>query len=323
MKLIDIIKKQKSFSLNTFGPGERSSGLVDHIRKELLEIEADPLDLTEWMDVVILALDGAWRAGHSPEDIVAGLIAKQAKNENRQWPDWKTAAPGKAIEHIKDTNANDDTDASELGKQVGGDHYKKMGIYQPWIVLSKWLTDEELKGGMKSVVIPYLAREADKGGREDLKKAHHTLGIYLELTEPKKVDEPKDLGQTISNLTSRTELALPPERKKAKRQLNWTLKRNGLNLDDMSESDEPKKRSFKVRNDRERVLLKNLINFPCEFYERISKDNHQIFIWLTNLQFQRINRAFKAQRNQFRKQANDALDALLDSFISAAGTTGK
>ena len=135
----------------------------------------------------------------------------------------------------------------------------------------------------------------------------------------------KDLGQTISNLTSRTELALPPERKKAKRQLNWTLKRNGLNLDDLSESDGPKKRAFKVRNSREHLILQSLVNFPCKW----SKDDKSgvgkyiVYAWLTNLQYQRINRAFKAQRNQFRQQANDALDALLDSFISSAGTVGK
>jgi hypothetical protein len=29
------------------------------------------------------------------------LKAKQTKNENREWPDWRTAAPGKAIEHIR------------------------------------------------------------------------------------------------------------------------------------------------------------------------------------------------------------------------------
>ena len=73
---------------------------------------------------------------------------------------------------------------SELDKQVGGNHYKKLGMYQPWQVLSKWLSPEELKGAMKKEVFAYLQREADKGGREDIRKAHHTLGIYLELTEP-------------------------------------------------------------------------------------------------------------------------------------------
>lgn len=41
------------------------------------------------------------RAGYTPEQIVAALVAKQEKNESRQWPDWRTAEPGKAIEHLR------------------------------------------------------------------------------------------------------------------------------------------------------------------------------------------------------------------------------
>jgi hypothetical protein len=91
--------RMREFSAKTFGLGERSAGVIDHIRKELVEIEAHPTDLEEWIDVVILALDGAWRAGHTPDQIVAALVEKQDKNEKRKWPDWRLAAPGKAIEH--------------------------------------------------------------------------------------------------------------------------------------------------------------------------------------------------------------------------------
>jgi hypothetical protein len=51
--------------------------------------------------VVILALDGAWRSGASPDQIIAALVAKQAKNESRTWPDWRSAAPDQAIEHVR------------------------------------------------------------------------------------------------------------------------------------------------------------------------------------------------------------------------------
>lgn len=95
------LQRQREWSERTFGPGPRAAGVVDHIRKELREIEADPTDITEWVDVVILALDGAWRAGASPEQIVATIVAKQTKNEGRVWPDWRTADPNKAIEHVK------------------------------------------------------------------------------------------------------------------------------------------------------------------------------------------------------------------------------
>lgn len=47
------------FSFNTFGPGARTNGVIDHITKELVEVQADD---KEWVDVAILALDGAWRS---------------------------------------------------------------------------------------------------------------------------------------------------------------------------------------------------------------------------------------------------------------------
>lgn len=100
--LVAHLHRQRDFSLRTFGPGERTAGVLDHIRKELAEIEAAPQDLTEWVDVVLLALDGAWRSGHTPEEIVQAIADKQARNESRQWPDWRTAEPGKAIEHVRE-----------------------------------------------------------------------------------------------------------------------------------------------------------------------------------------------------------------------------
>lgn len=79
------LERAGAFSLKTFGPGnatERYAGLRDHIEKELEELSAKPYDLGEWIDIVILALDGAWRTGASSEAIVAALAAKQSKNES-------------------------------------------------------------------------------------------------------------------------------------------------------------------------------------------------------------------------------------------------
>lgn len=91
--------RQRRFSEKVFGPGARTKGVIDHIRKELTEIEKDPADVEEWVDVILLALDGAWRAGWTPEAIASAISAKQTKNEGRTWPDWRTAPPDKAIEH--------------------------------------------------------------------------------------------------------------------------------------------------------------------------------------------------------------------------------
>lgn len=99
--LVEYLREQKKFSLSTFGPGDRTVGVIDHIKKELKEIEEDPHDLTEWIDVVTLALDGAWRAGHRPEAIAAQLVGTLQRNINRKWPDWRTVDTNKSIEHIR------------------------------------------------------------------------------------------------------------------------------------------------------------------------------------------------------------------------------
>jgi len=114
------LSRQAEWSARTFGPGSRAAGVVDHIRKELTEIEADPGDLKEWIDVVILALDGAWRSGATPAEIVAALAAKQQKNEGRSWPDWRTADPSKAIEHdrSKDAHAKPAAKVEALGRDA-------------------------------------------------------------------------------------------------------------------------------------------------------------------------------------------------------------
>lgn len=96
------IERQITWSEATFGPGVRK-GVVDHIRKELKEIEdADYTDLEEWIDVIILGIDGAWRAGYSAHEIISMLRNKQVKNENRTWPDWRTVSTDFAIEHMRD-----------------------------------------------------------------------------------------------------------------------------------------------------------------------------------------------------------------------------
>jgi hypothetical protein len=124
--------RQMAFSVATFGPGARHEGVSDHIRKELIEIKdaatvegnfaahgdrqaaaqahADMDAALEWVDVAILALDGLTRSllayGMSRDDAARHacvmVFEKQGINEGRTWPDWRTAEPGKAIEHLDD-----------------------------------------------------------------------------------------------------------------------------------------------------------------------------------------------------------------------------
>jgi hypothetical protein len=97
----DHLWHQREWSWTTFGPGNRTKGVLDHIRKELVEIEEDPYDVEEWADLLILAFDGAMRAGHEPQDIINAVKVKQKVNEARTWPDWRDRSPDEAIEHTR------------------------------------------------------------------------------------------------------------------------------------------------------------------------------------------------------------------------------
>jgi len=105
--------RSMAFSHATFGPGTRAKGVIDHIKKEIIEVETSNGDASEWIDLVILSLDGLTRQlkyfkmeeGIIPDNDTVAVIAaqilrqKQAKNEKRVWPDWRKADPDKAIEH--------------------------------------------------------------------------------------------------------------------------------------------------------------------------------------------------------------------------------
>lgn len=111
MDLKQHLIRQMAFSRATFGTGQRTLGVIDHIRKELVEVEKASSKPDEWVDVVILALDGMWRSvreempGASAESladmIVQIIVEKQGRNERRDWPDWRAAPVDKAIEHVR------------------------------------------------------------------------------------------------------------------------------------------------------------------------------------------------------------------------------
>lgn len=69
-------------------------------------------------------------------------------------------------------------------RQVGGSHYRDMQI-QPWAAMEAWMTPEELRGYHKATAIAYLARERQKGGDDDIRKASHHLVKLCELLDAK------------------------------------------------------------------------------------------------------------------------------------------
>jgi hypothetical protein len=101
MNIVKHLERQAVWSNRTFGPGKRLHSITEHIIKEVAEIRESDGDITEWIDVVILGLDGAWRTGATPQEVIDALVAKQTKNEGRKWPDWREVDPDKAMEHEK------------------------------------------------------------------------------------------------------------------------------------------------------------------------------------------------------------------------------
>ena len=100
--LADWFDAKARWSAEVFGPEtgpQRYEAVVAHIRKELVEIERDPADLEEWCDVVMLAMDGAWRsAGADGAAFVAMLEGKHAINLVRVW---RRGDDG-VIEHVRE-----------------------------------------------------------------------------------------------------------------------------------------------------------------------------------------------------------------------------
>lgn len=116
------LARQCAVSRVTFGPHERRAGVMDHIRKELDEINNATKQsevVKEWTDVAILAWDGLMRASREylrqaydeeptntavVDFAINHYLEKLDKNELRDWPDWRTADPNKAIEHVRGTH---------------------------------------------------------------------------------------------------------------------------------------------------------------------------------------------------------------------------
>jgi hypothetical protein len=83
--IAEYLRDQMEWSRRTFGEAKRTLRICDHISKELKEIQDNPEDFQEWIDVIILAMDGFWRHGGSPGRLMQMLRHKQSKNFARRW----------------------------------------------------------------------------------------------------------------------------------------------------------------------------------------------------------------------------------------------
>ncbi len=73
-----------AFTEATF-PDSTARSKALHLSEEAKEAAADPNDVIEWADCLILLLDGARKAGFATDDIYQAALKKMAINKNRKW----------------------------------------------------------------------------------------------------------------------------------------------------------------------------------------------------------------------------------------------
>jgi len=105
MNLESYIEAQRLWSSKVFGTGEMTEGILRHMDEEVSEIRENPDDLSEWADVIILALDGMWRRGYTSAQIASALRDKQKVNSQRDWPE--NVPEGEPIRHLKEKDADE------------------------------------------------------------------------------------------------------------------------------------------------------------------------------------------------------------------------
>lgn len=227
--MIEWMRRQIKWSSETFGLGRRNKGIVEHIRKELREVEQKPYDLEEWIDVAILALDGAWRCVRNnlvfkPGDehssiswVMEMLETKQRKNMRRLYLVLDKNADV-AVEHDRSKDeatkamCSDPIDWQKLCKKYDqiAEHEAKVGNafraskdesapaldrqvggshYKEFVIQPVEFCQKNKLNYCESAVVKYVCRHQHKNGRQDIEKAIHYLQLLLELEYPRNEAE--------------------------------------------------------------------------------------------------------------------------------------
>jgi hypothetical protein len=96
----DTVERAFRIQSRQFGDRqERTSGVVDHIKKEADEAKARPSDLVEWADIILLAIDGYRRNGGQSDKLLSLLEAKLDIVAGRTYPDPYATPDSVALEH--------------------------------------------------------------------------------------------------------------------------------------------------------------------------------------------------------------------------------
>lgn len=86
MDIEAFLNDKNEWSIKTFGGGERTEGIIEHIKSGLVEVQETPRDVYGWVDIIFLAMDGAYRNGFEAQDLIYAMEKKHEINRSRSWP---------------------------------------------------------------------------------------------------------------------------------------------------------------------------------------------------------------------------------------------
>ncbi len=107
MNFTNRLSRVVRWGRETHGEGDKQERLLNHIALEIEEVRESEGSPTEWVDLVILALDGLTRSYGDVTPLIAATKAaeeierKWDKNTTRDWPDPKKHPDDKPMEHIR------------------------------------------------------------------------------------------------------------------------------------------------------------------------------------------------------------------------------
>lgn len=79
-----LFNRMTDWAEKTF-PQRTNHSILTHLRKELVEIEANPDDLEEWADAILLFMHGLRERNFNIAQLVEALEKKFEINKNRKW----------------------------------------------------------------------------------------------------------------------------------------------------------------------------------------------------------------------------------------------
>lgn len=150
MTFDDYLRRHVEWGHATFGTpadGRGPLGPLDHLKKELAEIEEDPHDLKEWTDAIILSIDGFLRAGGKVTMVLPMLFSKQTINAMREWPDWRAMDPDKAIEHVRTPAEMDLKSMVDLAEMIQEEPVRLPENFGDKLRYGNKLTEQDKKPG--------------------------------------------------------------------------------------------------------------------------------------------------------------------------------